>query len=120
MRERRRLCIGLLALVLALGCGTFAITVKDSRGKPVTIEGRIGGRGCLAAEIGKDGSINIVIQQDASSDWAGIRAIPTLAEVAIAAMVPGASPKGAEFTGPSDIGGCQGIFVDELDTGPEE
>lgn len=118
MREFKRFCAGLLVLALVTACGTSGITVIDKAGNPITIEHRIGGRGCIAIDVGADGSVGSVLQQDATSDWAGIRVLPTIVKMALTTVL-GSRDTSDEtgFSGPSDIAGCSGIFVDDE---PEE
>jgi len=99
-----------LCACLVMGCGTSKMTFMDANNKPVTIEHKIGGRGCVACDSSADG-MSCVMQQDASSDWAGIRVIPTLAKAIISAILPaGLGNAAPSFDGPSDIGGCDGLF----------
>lgn len=114
----------LIILALSISCGgtTFIVPNPDG-GEPSKVECKIFGRGCCATTVNKDGSFDIVMQQDASSDWAGTRAIPVLAWTAITAMFGDRSyGAGAEMQGPSDIQGCSGIFetIDKLDEEDEE
>jgi len=112
-----------LALTLA-GCGKSVITTLDKAGNPVTIANRIGGRGCIAITVDPaSGSVDAVLQQDATSDWAGIRAMPIMLQTALATLFGNRDPAGGDtsFSGPSAIGGCDGIFefTDEPEIAPE-
>lgn len=103
---------GTLALAVLVGCGGSTITMLDATGDPVTIEQSMGGRGCIAVDIGADKSVSVVLQQDASSDWAGIRVLPTIVKTALTTFFGNRDTSdGTGFSGPSDINGCQGIFV---------
>lgn len=106
--------VAAMALFFVMGCGGSTITVMDKNQQPVTIEHKIGGRGCIAVDVGSDGSVSAVLQQDASSDWAGIRVLPTIVKTALTVLF--GSRDGSDdtgFSGPSDISGCDGIFTAE-------
>ncbi len=100
----------LVAALLSFGCAGSTVTFTDSRGNLVTLEQSIGGRGCMAATWTPEGDFDFVIQQDGSSDWGGIRAIPTLAQVAITAVLGDRRAESEGMDGPSDIQGCAGLF----------
>ena len=102
----------LLTLVLCAGCTTLEITTFDpATGKPITVEAEASQRSCLAATINPaTGVIDVIVGQDASSDYAGIRAIPVLGALILSMISQTAVP--ADYVGPSDIGGCDTIFAE--------
>lgn len=107
--------VSVAALMLTLGCASYSIEFIDKKGDPVVVESSLGGRGCLALTFDENGEVDLITQQDASSDWAGVRVIPTLAKVAITALFGDrSSGEGADFTGPSGIAGCKGLFESAL------
>ena len=101
--------------LLALSCATSSITFLDAEGDPITLEQQLGGRGCIAVNTDKSGGIDVIMQQDASSDWAGVRVIPTLAQAVITAFFGSRDPDGADYSGPSSIQGCAGLFSESLE-----
>ena len=106
-------------LLLALGCAGNTITVYDQDGKATAeFEQRFGGRGCIAATADGSGAVDVIVQQDGSTDWAGIRALPSLAQLALSAVFGSRGGDPVGFDGPSGIAGCAGLFVD-LDEEPE-
>lgn len=114
----KRLMIAFLAGLLGLGCAVSRVEMIDDAGNPITIKHRMGGRGCIALTA-EDGKVDAIVQQDGSSDWSGIRVIPTLARAGLAVFF-GRLSDSDSFTGPSDIQGCAGLFeTEDLDNGGE-
>ena len=111
-----KLTLVILMAVLTVGCAGSKIKMIDSSGNPVSIKHNLGGRGCIAINT-EDGEIGVVLQQDGSSDWSGIRVIPSLARAALAVFF-GRIGEADPNTGPSDIQGCAGLF--ELGRVPDE
>lgn len=99
-----------LAVLLSFGCASSTVTFMDENDRPVTLEQEFRGRGCIAISRPKDGSVDIIVQQDGSSDWAGVRALPVLAQVALATLFGNRDTESEGFTGPSDVQGCAGLF----------
>lgn len=79
------------------------------------MEQKFGGRGCVAITRDDNGNIDIAVAQDGSSDWASIRAIPITAQAVLSVMFGTRSSESAGFTGPSAVGGCASVFVDNGD-----
>ena len=111
-----RTAIVLLSALVAFGCSGVTVTTQGPQGAPITVKSNIGGRGCIAAEVDPaTGTVNIVTSQDGTSDWAGVRAIPLLAQTALTTVLGAAPGETVGMDGPSIVGGCDGLFVDELD-----
>lgn len=110
---RHRLVI--FAVLLSVGCAASQISFTDSKDNPVVIKQRFGGRGCIAITRNDNGDVEIIVKQDASSDWASIRAIPVTAQAVLTTMFGTRSGENADAPGPTDIGGCGGLFVDPPD-----
>ncbi len=110
----------MLALVMLPGCTTLEFTTQaPDGGKPITVKAMAGGRSCLVCEADPaSGKVECRVAQDASSDWAGIRAIPVLGALILSVISDRAVP--ADYSGPSDIGGCDSLFTSEPDTDPEK
>ncbi len=106
----------LLVLLVALlvGCAQNSITVMDADGEPVTFKQRLGGRGCIAA-VYEQGRLDILIQQDGSSDWATLRTIPILAQTVIATIMGKPPAEGESMKDPSNLRGCAGVFADDVE-----
>ncbi len=100
---------------LVFGCANSSVNFTAADGSPVSVEQRFGGRGCIAVSRPVDGSVDIIIQQDGSSDWSGVRAIPALVQIALATLFGNRGSEDAGFAGPSDIQGCAGLFVDPVE-----
>lgn len=111
-----RLMIVCLVGLLGMGCALSGIEMIDGNGNPITIKHKIGGRGCIAVTT-MAGEVDAIVQQDGSSDWSGIRVIPTLARTAMAVFFGRVGEKDP-YTGPSDIQGCAGLFGSQM-TGEE-
>ena len=111
----------LLALLVALaGCANSTVEYIDPNGEPIKLTQRFGGRGCIAATTHTDGTVDVIVQQDGSSDWAGVRAIPAALQIALATLFGTRTEDPAEFPGPSDIQGCAGLFtIEETDDAEE-
>ena len=107
----RAILCGLVALGSSVGCATSSITFTDKLGHEVTLKQKIGGRGCIALDRDTEGNVEVIVNQDGSSDWAGIRALPIMAQVAITALMGNRSGESAGFAGPSNIGGCDPLFA---------
>lgn len=83
------------------------------------------GRGCIAMEVSDDGgTVKLAIQQDGTSDWAGIRAVYGMAPEIVEAAVQVVSGPMDIFKGvlgleqrdmqePSPQRGCAGLFVQD-------
>jgi hypothetical protein len=99
--------------LLTLGCAGSSIKFPNAQGEMVSIKHDLGGRGCIAVTT-ENGEVAAVVQQDGSSDWSGVRVIPSLAQ--IAGAIFGGAREPQPYPSPSDIQGCAGIFVDT----PEE
>lgn len=80
-----------------------------------------GGRGCIAMSTNDGGGVDVTIQQDGSSDWSGVRALPAIVKIALTTFFGDREPGGdTGFDGPSDIQGCAGLFADEGDEQEQE
>lgn len=121
-----------LALFLA-GCagGTIRVELAESPGAfgskrmvihEVELSPEFYGRGCLDLVIEHD-RVTLAIQQDASSDWAGLRVAPMIArDIVSAALAFASAPwdlvagllgqRPAAPPGPSTIHGCEGLLED--------
>ena len=116
-----KLLLLLIPLTLTFACGKSLITIPNEDGQLVTINQSMGGRGCIAVDRSPDGSLSIIVQQDASSDWAGIRALPAMVKVALTTFFGNRDTSGETgFTGPSDIQGCAGVFESTEETLEED
>ena len=73
------------------------------------IEQTFTGRGCLAVSSTDEG-IDILIQQDGTSDWSISRLMAWIGD--IAGGVFGNDTKGEGMAGPSDSSGCNGVVED--------
>jgi hypothetical protein len=104
-----KLTLVILMATLAFGCAGSTIKMTDSNGNPVSIKHRLGGRGCIAITT-ESGEVGAVLQQDGSSDWSGIRVIPSLARAALAVFFGSSGDDNNSYAGPSDIQGCAGLF----------
>ena len=100
----------LLMWVIFTGCANSSITVPVPDGEPIVIEQKMGGRGCIAVSTTDEGGVDIIVQQDGSSDWAGIRVLPTIVKTALVTFFGDRESDGVDFAGPSDIQGCAGLF----------
>ncbi len=110
LRGGPTLCV-LLALEIGIGgCGKMQIDMIDAQKEPVKIMLRAGGRSCLAATIDSAGTIDVIVQQDASSDWLSLRIIPTLVQGAITTFFGKVNPNPDGISGPSGIHGCGEIL----------
>jgi hypothetical protein len=104
----KKLTLVFLTILLTLGCAQSSIEFPNANGEMVNIKHNLGGRGCIAITTEK-GEVSAVVQQDGSSDWSGIRVIPSLARAAVAVFT-GRVGEDDPYTGPSDIQGCAGLF----------
>ncbi len=114
---RLTLCL----LLLATGCMTVETARLNDQGVPVeTSRTTIYGRGCVAVTISADGAVDMVSQQDGTTDWIGVRILSAIADEAVSAAlgfleVPFdilAKLVGIErkLDPPSPIHGCGGVF----------
>jgi hypothetical protein len=142
MKEIRSF-VGILLLCGAfLGCASFGPseaddlpvlqrTLLDKDGEivgtvQVSFTGGLYGRGCQALTISPDGGIDYFMQQDASSDYSTVRGlVATVPETIAVAINPISSLLNAlvvslggalPMSGPSEIHGCEGLFVSEPET----
>ena len=100
-----------IILVAALGCASSTITIPLKNGAVVKLDQDLGGRGCIAITTNGAGGVDAIVQQDGSSDWGGLRALPAIARTVITAVFGSRDPQGGEgFSAPSPIAGCQGLF----------
>lgn len=109
----KRAILASLAALLGMGCAQSTVTMLDSSGDPITFKQGIGGRGCIAVSADLKGGVDVIIQQDGSSDWGGVRAIPVLVRAAITAVFGNRDPEANNVEGPSDLQGCAGLFVED-------
>jgi hypothetical protein len=110
--------VGLVAL-LALGCGTLTYTSTPTDGPPVTVKASYLSRGCVSLDVDpKTGKASIIHKQDGESNWAPWRVIPAMGAMVLVGL-SGLPIIGDSITvpGPSDIGGCVGLFTNQPDTG---
>ena len=105
-------------LLLPLGCNTLTVITQLPDKPPVTVEVKMAGRSCIAAEVDPStGKVNIITQQDGTSDWIVGRILPALGSMAL--MAYSSIPligDAIEMPGPDDVAGCQGFFTNVLDT----
>jgi hypothetical protein len=107
-----------LVVLLSLGCNSLSVTTQLPDKPPVTIKAQTTGRGCIAAEVNPTtGKIEIVTQQDGTSDWITGRIIPSITGLGIAILTGRGG--GDPMQGPDKEKGCNGIFTtvedDDLD-----
>lgn len=100
-----------LVALLSLGCAKMVVTTVGPNGEPVTVELRTGGRSCVAATVNADGTVDAVGSQDASSDWLSLRIIPATLQTALVTFFGAREPALVGVSGPSTIGGCDGVFT---------
>lgn len=81
------------------------------------------GRDCISVEVGKDGGVAFAHAVDATSDWAGIRVVPTVVPDIVAAVM---AAVGAPFEvigsllgverqpmpAPSPLSACSALYED--------
>lgn len=77
-------------------------------------------RGCVAFTVSEAGAVDVLTQQDGTSDWIGIRVLPEIAQqVVLAALsfvnapfeiIAAALDQEKTTPPPSPIHGCGGIF----------
>lgn len=117
------------AALLALGCATAPITVTYWPGGPgvdpelasVEIRPEAYGRVCYDVRLEPDGTVAVTVAQDGSSDWVGVRMLPSiLPQVVSAVMAVAGAPMNAllaalgvepePLQAPSPLSACAAIF----------
>lgn len=91
----------------------------------IEVDPQVYGRGCVALEVDKNGGrLRLAVQQDGTSDWAGVRAAyATAPEIVGAVMQVLSGPfdiiKGVlgfpqkDLPEPSKAKGCAGLFIED-------
>jgi hypothetical protein len=125
--------IHVLAALLAAGCASSKVVI-DLEETPgvfgskamtigsVTVEPAFYGRGCLDIMV-EDDRVTVALQQDGTSDWAGVRIAPLIARDVVAAALGFASAPWEIVQGllglrqeapndPSGVHGCEGLLED--------
>ncbi len=102
----------LVVPIIAGGCMKSRIEAQDARGNPIVYEQRLGGRGCIAISTNLKGGIDMVVQQDGSDDWIGLRTLPLMMRAGLSVLFGTRDPAGTTEAndGPSAIQGCAGLF----------
>ena len=125
----QKIIFSLLAMFLAAGCQSAPVSVKHNPnpapGEPslhVTVDPQQYARGCSSVTITTAGDVEILMQQDGTSDWLGLRILPAIgAEAAGAVMAVVGAPFELiaqafdlvpEVPAPSAIHGCDGMFAE--------
>lgn len=110
-----------LIAVLVVGCATSPITIHHPKMGPITIEPSGWGRVCYDIQISPKGKVAVTVAQDGTSDWIGVRILPSILSESIAAVmaVVGAPmeillavlgvPK-TPLPEPSPLSACSAIF----------
>lgn len=120
----------MLCVCVALtGCmsSPTLIQINDAEGgliRQIKLTPDLYGRGCLAFTVSPDGEVEMLAQQDGTTDWIGIRILPAIGAEAVTAalaivsapfeliqMALGSVP---EVPDPSAIHGCDGIFEEAV------
>jgi hypothetical protein len=96
--------------LLVLGCAQMPLTYQpDPESVPVlSMDPNIFGRGCLYM-IYEEGSLEMVVIQDGSSDWSLSRLLAWIADV-VPPVFGGGERSGTGMAGPSDIVACASLF----------
>ncbi len=109
----RRPFILLFAILMCVGCATLEFkTQAPNGGQPITVKATAAMRSCLACEADPaTGKIDCRVAQDASSDWVSARILPSIAQAVIAFFARLGGNATPVFEGPSEIGGCDSLFM---------
>ena len=112
--------LSILLLVFSLGCAEAQVSFIDEAKNPVTVKAEWAGRGCLSVDMEKPGVLKFLFDVAATSDWAGIRIIPSTVQAAIAAFFSKTVPNPVGIPSPSTTGGCDKLFVTVGDDDPND
>lgn len=122
---------GLLVLLLAcaVSCATSPVAVTYTATRPggvpklssVTISPKAYGRVCYDMQVKTDGTVAVTVAQDGTSDWIGVRVLPSILPEVVGAVMAvigapiqmilaalGVDPR--PLPGPSSISACSALF----------
>ena len=100
------------AVWLALGCAGSKYTYIDADKNPVTVESKWYGSGCVAYGVDAKGNPRLIHSVDAETNWITGRIVPPLVNLA-GAILTGRIGGVIDTPGPSGIGGCRFLFLDQ-------
>jgi len=112
----------LAALVLAsFGCATTPVSIHHPTMGLITVEPEGYGRTCIDLRITPRGEVAITVAQDGTSDWIGVRILPTLVSESVGmvmavlgapleALLQALGAKRTPARPPSPLSACSAIF----------
>ena len=109
----------LLVLTVSLGCASSTYKYIDTNNNPVTVKTEWYGRGCVAYDVDEKGNPRLIHSVDAETNWITGRIVPPVVNLA-GAILLGRIGGITEVSGPSGIGGCRFLFLDQGEGDDEE
>lgn len=117
--------IGISMALLLSGCATQPLVIEHYKDgqllRKVELDPHFYSRGCASYKVTPAGTVELVVQQDGTSDWIGVRVLPSIAADVVTAALAAVNapfdiikalvgvPRPA-LPEPSAIHGCEGLF----------